>query len=308
MLRLSSPACSSMQASAPLDEDLEGLTGYSSWQQRSRGASPRSTTVRLIAEAAGGVCLLALLCWVIALSVQLRSLQGSSARIAPECVHALGGGPVGSGGSLHPVTPEHCKAQLRAYAQGPYWREVELAAGAAMQGFGFEHPTPAGSSGSSGSIDGGRGSSVVGKMPAAVLQWVPRSLLAAAGAADLMKASSSSSSSNGVRLGGPTYCAAAGDQPGQQAAAAAPTLLQAGAAASIAPGSQQRQQWQQRQQHQGGARPLVVFDIDETLLSNMPQILDPQAWPWEDWVAAAAAQPLQPMLALYGALCRCGAA
>ncbi|WIA34989.1 hypothetical protein OEZ86_013269 [Tetradesmus obliquus] len=147
-----------MQASAPLDEDLEGLTGYGAWQQRSRGASPRSITARLIAEAAGGVCLLALLCWVIALSVQLRSLQGSSARIAPECVHALGGGPVGSGGSLHPVTPEHCKAQLRAYAQGPYWREI----------------------------------------------------------------------------------------------------------------------------------------------------LDPQAWPWEDWVAAAAAQPLQPMLALYGALCRHG--
>ncbi|WIA14822.1 hypothetical protein OEZ85_003304 [Tetradesmus obliquus] len=92
-----------MQASAPLDEDLEGLTGYSSWQQRSRGASPRSTTARLIAEAAGGVCLLSLLCWVIALSMQLRSLQGSSARIAPECVHALGGGPVGSGGSLHPI-------------------------------------------------------------------------------------------------------------------------------------------------------------------------------------------------------------
>ncbi|KAF6255781.1 acid phosphatase [Scenedesmus sp. NREL 46B-D3] len=63
---------------------------------------------------------------------------------------------------------------------------------------------------------------------------------------------------------------------------------------------------QQQLQQQGEARPLVVFDIDETLLSNMPQILDPEAWPWEQWVAAAQAEPLQPMLALYTALCSHG--
>jgi predicted secreted acid phosphatase len=63
---------------------------------------------------------------------------------------------------------------------------------------------------------------------------------------------------------------------------------------------------QQQQQQQGEPRPLVVFDIDETLLSNMPQILDPETWTWEAWVAAAQAQPLQPMAAFYDALCRCG--
>jgi hypothetical protein len=294
-----------MQASAPLDEDMEGLTGHGAWP-RSQGPSRRTFTARFIAEAVGGVCLLALLCWVIALSVQLRSLQDSNARIAPECIHALGGGPVGSGGSLHPVTPEHCKAQLRAYAQGPYWHEVELAAGAAMQVLlGRANPAAAGSTGSdessSRSVDGSSNSSSVwGKLPTGLVQRVSRSLLAAAQGAAATTGASSSSSSGGC-LGGPRHCEAAGDQTGHHTGAAA-LLSTARPAASTTAGSRK----QERQQpQQGDARPLVVFDIDETLLSNMPQIMDPEAWPWEDWVVAARAEPLQPMLALYTALCRC---
>jgi hypothetical protein len=238
------------------------------------------------------VCLLALLCWVIALSVQLRSLQNSSnSSIAPECVHALGGGPVAAGGSLHPATPEHCKAQLRAYAQGAYWREVELAAADATQTFGFAAPAAPGSSSSTGSSKGGLISQLV--------QQVSRSLLAfAGGSADTTTRSSSSSSSSGNkgtrssgRLGGPMHCGVAVDQPAQRA----------GAGETVTPATVRLAR---SQAQQGQARPLVVFDIDETLLSNMPQILDPEAWPWEAWVAAARAEPLQPMVAFYAALCR----
>jgi hypothetical protein len=301
----------SMQASAPLDEDLEGLTGYGRWR-RSQETSRRSFTARLIAEAVGGVCLLALLCWVIALSVQLRSLQNSNVRIAPECLHALGGGPVGSGGSLHPVMPEHCTAQLRAYAQGPYWDEVQLAAAAAMQQFGFADSVAAGSSNGASSIDGSRFiSSVFSKLPSAILQRVARSLLVAAGTAPEgpgSSLSSSSSSGGSGRLGGPTHRQIAGHLLGQRASAQLlhTTGTADATAAAAAEGMAAARQQQLQQQQQGSVRPLVVFDIDETLLSNMPQILDPQAWPWEKWVAEAQAKALQPMLRLYTALCRCG--
>jgi hypothetical protein len=49
-----------------------------------------------------------------------------------------------------------------------------------------------------------------------------------------------------------------------------------------------------------------VFDIDETVLSNMAQVQDPQAWPWDAWVAAAQAPALQPSLAFYRSLCAAG--
>eukprot|EP00878_Enallax_costatus_P015348 GHUV01016076.1.p1 GENE.GHUV01016076.1~~GHUV01016076.1.p1 ORF type:complete len:286 (+),score=85.53 GHUV01016076.1:637-1494(+) len=51
---------------------------------------------------------------------------------------------------------------------------------------------------------------------------------------------------------------------------------------------------------------LVILDIDETLLSNMEQILDPQQWPWDKWVAAAQAPALQPVQQFYRALCAAG--
>jgi predicted secreted acid phosphatase len=51
---------------------------------------------------------------------------------------------------------------------------------------------------------------------------------------------------------------------------------------------------------------VVVFDIDETVLSNMDQILDPVTWPWDKWVAAAQAPALQPTLQYYRALCDAG--
>jgi hypothetical protein len=51
---------------------------------------------------------------------------------------------------------------------------------------------------------------------------------------------------------------------------------------------------------------VVVFDIDETVLSNMPQIMDPVTWSWDKWVAAAAAPALQPSLRFYNALCDAG--
>jgi predicted secreted acid phosphatase len=51
---------------------------------------------------------------------------------------------------------------------------------------------------------------------------------------------------------------------------------------------------------------VVVFDIDETVLSNMPQILDPNTWPWDKWVAAAQAPALKPTLQFYRALCDAG--
>jgi len=51
---------------------------------------------------------------------------------------------------------------------------------------------------------------------------------------------------------------------------------------------------------------VVVFDIDETVLSNMEQILDPVTWPWDKWVAAASAPALAPSLEFYRALCTAG--
>lgn len=54
------------------------------------------------------------------------------------------------------------------------------------------------------------------------------------------------------------------------------------------------------------ASQVVVFDIDETVLSNMPQILDPITWPWDKWVAAAKAPALKPTLQFYRALCAAG--
>lgn len=51
---------------------------------------------------------------------------------------------------------------------------------------------------------------------------------------------------------------------------------------------------------------MVVFDIDETVLSNMPQIMDPVTWTWDKWVAAAQAPALQPSLRFYRALCQAG--
>jgi predicted secreted acid phosphatase len=127
---------------------------------------------------------------------------------------------------------------------------------------------------------------------------VSRSLLAFAGGSagtSSTTSSSSSSSSKGARssgrLGGPVHCGVAADQPARPA-----VNRQTATTASLGLARSQAQQ--------GQPRPLVVFDIDETLLSNMPQILDPEAWPWEDWVAAARAEPLQPMAAFYAALCR----
>jgi hypothetical protein len=126
-------------------------------------------------------------------------------------------------------------------------------------------------------------------------QLVSRSLLAVTGgSADTTTSSSSGSkvARSSARLGGPRHCGVAGNQPGQRAVAG--ETAAAAAVVGIARSNAQ----------QGQPRPLVVFDIDETLLSNMPQILDPAAWTWEAWVAAAQAEPLQPMAAFYAALCR----
>lgn len=49
-----------------------------------------------------------------------------------------------------------------------------------------------------------------------------------------------------------------------------------------------------------------MYDIDETLLSNMQQILNPETWPWDKWVAAAAAPALEPSLRFYKAVCEAG--
>lgn len=51
---------------------------------------------------------------------------------------------------------------------------------------------------------------------------------------------------------------------------------------------------------------MVVFDIDETVLSNMEQVLDPVLWPWDKWVEAAQAPALEPSLQFYRALCAAG--
>jgi hypothetical protein len=50
----------------------------------------------------------------------------------------------------------------------------------------------------------------------------------------------------------------------------------------------------------------VVFDIDETVLSNLPQLLDPVKWPWDKWEAAGKALPLTPTRDFYRALCSAG--
>ncbi|KAF6255780.1 hypothetical protein COO60DRAFT_1285685 [Scenedesmus sp. NREL 46B-D3] len=197
-----------MQAREPLEEEMEGLSGYGIWRRR-EAPSHSTITARLITEAVGGVCLLALLCWVIVLTVQLHSLQGSNMHIAPECVHALGGGPVAAGGSLQPIMSEHCTAQLRTYAHGPYWREVELAAGAAMQKLGIASPAVPGSNGG-GSSGGTSSSSHLSQRPAEQLQLLSRSLLTAArGAAESSSSSRERVSSSG-QLGGPRQLDAEG--------------------------------------------------------------------------------------------------
>lgn len=94
-------------------------------QPQSRKWQPKQGW-RTFLEVAAVAALVALLATVIALAVVLsRSYSSNSRGIDPACVHALGGGPIKSGGSLDSQAPNYCKQQLRAYAdrtQGSYWR------------------------------------------------------------------------------------------------------------------------------------------------------------------------------------------
>lgn len=270
-----------MQIKAP-DDDTEALTGYGSWGQTKSNRKQRCFSIRIALEGIGVVALLALLCFVIALSVRLRGLQGNI-QISPECIHALGGGPVGPGGSIHPVTPDKCIQQLHSYGQHAYWHEVELAAQDAMDVFNFTANSVHSSQATVLETESSNGS----KSPASLWQFVTRSLLTVPKPSRQGAAIIRSSVSSRSCLGGPRHCDAA-DRP--TAAAAATTSSQAGP-----PGPASKQPPKQ----------LVIFDIDETILSNLPQILDPETWPWDKWVAAAQAGPLPPMLKFYQELCRC---
>lgn len=81
---------------------------------------------RSVLEVATVVLLLALLGTVVGLAVGL-SQSRSNKGIDPACIHALGGGPIKSGGSLDvsSTAPDYCKDQLRSYAdpqRGSYFR------------------------------------------------------------------------------------------------------------------------------------------------------------------------------------------
>jgi hypothetical protein len=68
--------------------------------------------------------LLALLGTVVGLAVGLSRSRNSTG-VNPECIHALGGGPVKRGGGLDSTVPEYCKKQLHDYAdrnRGSYRR------------------------------------------------------------------------------------------------------------------------------------------------------------------------------------------
>jgi HAD superfamily, subfamily IIIB (Acid phosphatase) len=209
----------------------------------------RNGALRLAVELLLACALLASVCTAAALSARLRAVHVTAdERVSAECMHALGGGTVAPGGSMHPPVPSYCADQLHAYASnGAYWREVQLAADNALAVFGFLHSSSSSSSNGGGMEDSGRTS--IRHLPVRSMRTI---------------ISSSSSSS--------------GSKPPQG-------LVKRGPSSTP-------------------MRQLVVFDIDETLLSNLEQIVG--NIDWEHWVAAARAPPLRPVQQLYRRLCEAG--
>jgi hypothetical protein len=103
-------------------------------QQRRCGAA-RLTRRELALLAALLIAGAAAVALAAALGVE-RSREGKC--IPPVCMHALGGGPVRSGGGVDSVTAASCKQELRAYGDtnGAYWKVCASAVWLRCEGLG----------------------------------------------------------------------------------------------------------------------------------------------------------------------------
>ena len=178
--------------------------------------------------------------------------------LSAECLHALGGGIVSPGGGFDQrVIPAKCTSQLLNYANpsdGPYWKEVSLAAAEAIEALNLEDACKA----------------------AAPHVRTMRALLPLTISKQSLLSSSSSRSSRGSNP------------------RSLPRIITSKSYSSSSSRSSQPYSLPPPSKDQ-----LVIFDIDETLLSNLPFTLNPNGSTWDDWVAAAAAPPLLPTRCFY---------
>eukprot|EP00775_Hariotina_reticulata_P008340 gene8340-biopygen10196 len=267
-----------MQTDVWRNSEEEGLTGTSS-NKAMFGAPKRLQQLKAVAVGFLVLVLFVALAAAIGLAVRLQSAVNACPP-PPECLHALGGGPVTSGGGVKGAAPAYCSGYLTNYAEnGWYWKEVELAANTAMMVFGFTNASIADAmqqQQQQQQQQHNRRSHRFAPPFRSLLQ--PVQLTAIDSVPSVQKAQHSSSSRSG------------GAQPPAFGAAGATESHAAPAVAFPA----------------GNRSLVVVFDIDETVLSNLQQILHPNQWPWDQWVRAAAAPPIPPMLRFYKAACAAG--
>lgn len=204
-----------------------------------------------------------------------------------------------AGGGLDSAAPKqfsYCRQQLAGYAdpqRGAYWQEVKLAASDAMSVFGFPDPSMRTTSrrrrllqGQVRRLDEVQSAT---KQPTAPSSWcVSRRLLTAIRSLRAQQPSHE------------TYSSASWLQSQVSLTRKLPEPITAAGAKGI------HIHRQLLEPPTPDRSKVVVFDIDETLLSNMQQILDPEHWPWDKWVEAAQAPPLEPVQQFYNALCEAG--
>lgn len=212
-----------------------------------------------------------------------------------------------AGGGLDAAAPKqftYCREQLAAYADpqhGAYWREVELAAADAMEIFGFDGPNLRSSRRHHTPSKGNkqlRGRAVEQQLPA---KQQPVLRLQHGSSKQLMKVHSY------VQTAGADQSPqGAGNPNHQRQQRQPPTTGHLGGSVLVAAAEASLMRRQLLEPPTPDKSQVVMFDIDETVLSNMQQILNPEEWPWDKWVQAAQAPPLQPVQQFYEALCAAG--
>lgn len=245
-------------------------------------------------------------CMLPSSTLPLHNSTGQSQHSMSQC---LPGDNLHVGGGFSSAAPKqfgYCAQQLAEYAdlqQGAYWREVELAVSDAMQIFGFveasTHDNLAGHR-NLRELDLGQSALLFGSWQSITKkdatsgyrahQPLSRHLLQLYGGVPLQQIQQAFQHQQQV-------------QPEQLE----PLKQLGGPVAGPAVTSQSRTDRQQVVQPITPDRSkVVIFDIDETVLSNMQQILSPEKWPWDKWVAAAQAPALDPVQQFYRALCAAG--
>jgi hypothetical protein len=205
---------------------------------------------------------------------------------APECLHALGGGLIASGGGFdHHVTLPQCTEQLERYAadNGAYWTEVDLAINMAFE----------------------------------ALQLDPVcNLLPGRPHPQQQKHSKLSKQQPRKQQQQQQQQQQQGQTPARKLAA--PQTPSTSAGAIYLPNQQQQQQVPGHGRFPPRPTPpptlpppsqdqLIIFDIDETVLSNLQHLLHPEPnTTWDDWVQAADAPALGPSRCLYLSLLSAG--